>query len=73
MTWVNINVDNASGWSEYLKFADGYDVPLKERYVPMVYVGNSYGWGIDGIRNNMGVWISECQQNGCYSPYEMLK
>lgn len=71
--WFEYDTGTEDGWEKYLLFADAYRVPSEERYVPMVYVGGKYFWGIDGIRNDLGRQIGNCREEGCYSPFEMLK
>lgn len=73
VVWFVYNIDTADGWEKYLLFADAYGVPQGEHYIPMVYVGGNYYWGIDGIRYNLTDNINDCKANGCYSPFEMLK
>lgn len=72
VVWYTYDISKSDGWKKYLLFTDAYKIPQKERYVPMVFVGSRYSWGIDGIKNNLTNWIDDCQSKGCYSPFEML-
>ncbi len=73
VVWFEYDISTADGWEKYLLFSDAYGVPKNESYVPVAYVGGTYYWGLDGIRNELPKKIEECRINGCYSPFELLK
>ncbi len=71
--WIEYDISTGEGWLMYERFADAYGVPKDQFYVPMVYVGDWYGWGIDSIKNELEEKMTDCQQNGCYSPMERVE
>ncbi len=73
VVWYEYDIATADGWEKFLALASAYGVPANESYVPMVFVGGDYYWGIDGIRNDLPAKIYSCRADGCYNPFEMLK
>ena len=71
--WYEYDTATNEGWTKYQLFAHAYGVPLNETYVPMVYVGGNYSWGIDAIRTFLESGVDACHLNGCYSPFERLR
>lgn len=71
-TWYAYDIATNDGWGKFKAFMKAYGVPDNESYVPMVFIGNTYGWGIDWMRNQLEDRIIDCGLNGCYSPFDVL-
>ena len=65
---VEHDIDESGGWGIQMKFCSAYGVPANETFVPMVFIGNAYLWGVDGIRSGLGNAIEACLDGGCETP-----
>ncbi|MDD5336947.1 MAG: hypothetical protein PHS02_00500 [Candidatus ainarchaeum sp.] len=71
LEWNSYDIDEAGQWTTYLEFSRAYGVPDNETYIPMVFIGKQYLWGIDGIENGLENAVNECLQGNCTVPADV--
>ncbi|MFA5076967.1 MAG: hypothetical protein WC488_00900 [Candidatus Micrarchaeia archaeon] len=65
---VEHDIDEGGGWSIHKGFCSAYGVPVNETFVPMVFIGNAYLWGVDGIMSGLDGAIETCLDEKCETP-----